>query len=573
MKAEHGPQNATSPIAYSYIRFSSPEQAKGDSLRRQTEAADEWCKRNGVRLDLSTTFHDLGKSAYLGEHRKNPDRYRLAAFLKLVEDGKIPHGSLLLIENLDRLSREDEVPACHLLTGILMAGVRVVQLSPYEMLLTEKSNGWELMRAVMELSRGHGESAIKSDRIGKAWRNKRKNARENGKVLTLRLPAWIELRNGKLAPIPERKTAIRRIFQLSTNGYGCTMIVKKLIEEGVPAFGPSGHWVRGYVHNILADRRVVGEFQPRLLDRTTEGEPIPNYYPAIISEDEWHAARAGAAQRREAPGRIGKHVNVFAGMMEDARGSGSYMAITRTSPTGGGDKSRRNRTLITTASTSGQSPSWSFPYDTFERGILSMLAEIDPQDILNGDSGPDETLVLAGELARVEGKIAELEAELLNGDVATVVKVLRQLEGQKRELVEKLAKARQKAAHSLSEVWGEAQSLLTTLENAPDPDDARMRLRSVLQRMVSSIWVLVVPRVLDRLCAVQIWFAEEKRCRDYLIFHRPPRSNTVLRGKGEWWARSLATVAKPGELDLRRRKDALVLERALRQIDLAALPE
>src|SRR4051812_28631745 len=99
------------PIAYSYVRFSSPEQAKGDSLRRQDDAAQEWCQRNNVRLDTSTSFRDLGKSAYLGEHRKNPDRHDLARFLKLVEDGKVPKGSFLIIENLDRLTREHIQPA------------------------------------------------------------------------------------------------------------------------------------------------------------------------------------------------------------------------------------------------------------------------------------------------------------------------------------------------------------------------------------------------------------------------------------------------------------------------------
>src|SRR5262249_16773911 len=92
------------PIVYSYIRFSHPEQARGDSLRRQTEATRAWCDRNGARLDESTTLHDLGRSAFLGEHRKNPDRNALAGFLKLVEKGKIPKGSFLVIENLDRLS-------------------------------------------------------------------------------------------------------------------------------------------------------------------------------------------------------------------------------------------------------------------------------------------------------------------------------------------------------------------------------------------------------------------------------------------------------------------------------------
>src|SRR5262249_45961016 len=143
------------PVAYSYIRFSHAEQAKGDSIRRQVEATTDWCQRNDVPLDASLTLQDKACSAFKGLHRENPDKHALALFLKLVEKGRVRPGDYLVIENLDRLSREEEVPACHLLTGILMAGVRVVQLSPYEMLLTEKSNGWELMRAVMELSRGH----------------------------------------------------------------------------------------------------------------------------------------------------------------------------------------------------------------------------------------------------------------------------------------------------------------------------------------------------------------------------------------------------------------------------------
>src|SRR5438128_1776436 len=99
-----------SPAAYSYVRFSHPDQAKGDSLRRQTEAAELWCKRHGAALDMSTTFRDLGKSAFTGAHRKNPDRHALAAFLKMVEEGRIPRGAFLILEKLGRLSREHIQP-------------------------------------------------------------------------------------------------------------------------------------------------------------------------------------------------------------------------------------------------------------------------------------------------------------------------------------------------------------------------------------------------------------------------------------------------------------------------------
>lgn len=41
------------PKVYSYSRWSTPEQAKGDSFRRQARAAEKWAERNGLELDES----------------------------------------------------------------------------------------------------------------------------------------------------------------------------------------------------------------------------------------------------------------------------------------------------------------------------------------------------------------------------------------------------------------------------------------------------------------------------------------------------------------------------------------
>ena len=40
------------PKAYSYIRFSNPNQEKGDSERRQVEEAELYAKEKGLSLDL-----------------------------------------------------------------------------------------------------------------------------------------------------------------------------------------------------------------------------------------------------------------------------------------------------------------------------------------------------------------------------------------------------------------------------------------------------------------------------------------------------------------------------------------
>src|SRR5215831_10371704 len=194
---EADPMKPAAPLAYSYLRFSHPEQAKGDSLRRQTELRDAWLTRNGVRLDTSLTLEDKGVSGYTGEHRDNPDRHALAAFLALVKSGRIARGSYLIVENLDRLSREDIIPALSLLLDLIQSGIRVVQLLPVEAVYDAKSNPMSLMMAIMELSRGHSESVMKSERVGRAWRDTKKRAAESGEPLTAQAPAWLRLTDGR----------------------------------------------------------------------------------------------------------------------------------------------------------------------------------------------------------------------------------------------------------------------------------------------------------------------------------------------------------------------------------------
>ena len=96
----------TKPKAYSYIRFSTPEQQKGDSKRRQTELARRYADANGLDLDETLTFHDLGVSAYRGKNRDAA----LGPFVTTVEAGRVKQGSYLLVESLDRLSRGTRPP-------------------------------------------------------------------------------------------------------------------------------------------------------------------------------------------------------------------------------------------------------------------------------------------------------------------------------------------------------------------------------------------------------------------------------------------------------------------------------
>jgi DNA invertase Pin-like site-specific DNA recombinase len=86
-------QSKTKPKAYSYLRFSTPEQLKGDSLRRQTELSRAYAEKHGLELDESLTFRDLGVSGYTG---KNIER-ALGAFIEAVDNKMITPGHLSVI--------------------------------------------------------------------------------------------------------------------------------------------------------------------------------------------------------------------------------------------------------------------------------------------------------------------------------------------------------------------------------------------------------------------------------------------------------------------------------------------
>ena len=95
--------STAAPRAYSYIRFSTPEQLKGDSLRRQLDLSARYAQDHGLVLDEQLTFRDLGISAFDKSNLGSSGKLR--EFLDAVDQGRVPPGSFLLVESLDRLSR------------------------------------------------------------------------------------------------------------------------------------------------------------------------------------------------------------------------------------------------------------------------------------------------------------------------------------------------------------------------------------------------------------------------------------------------------------------------------------
>jgi Recombinase len=455
-----------------------------------------------------------------------------------------------------------------------------------------------LMFAIVELSRGHSESAVKSERGLANWDRALRLAREEGRLITRRLPAWVGVDDDDGLPclVQERAAAIRCIFEWATAGYGMTRIVKRLNDEGVPAFCAReddgegyyrkvdgvpfgcGEWTTTYVRAILTDRRVLGELQPYDYEGKKKGEPIKGYYPPVVTEDEFYAARAAVANRKTCPdtktsanrqGAIGKGVaNLFGGLLRNARDGSTYFAGTRVDRScrdrphrrkqqqgqgqgqqkqkrtrSGGGKVYVTRVLRSRAGVEGRGPNHTFPYAVFEWATLRYLRELNPAEVLGQQAGPADAKVIQGELDWVRQRRDEMaEAMDREGQIAVVVRKLAELRDREAELRAKLEDAQARAVTPLAETFREAQDLAALLDATPpeEMEDRRLRLRAALRRVVDSIWLLVVPRGRDKLLGVQIYFQGGGR-REYLVWYRGLQANQNGRDEGWFKVRSMPT--------------------------------
>ena len=309
--------------AYSYIRFSTPEQKKGDSYRRQMDQTLRYCKEKGLELDKNLTFHDLGLSAFHGTHRK---RGELGLFFELVEKGKVPAGSVLIVENLDRLSRENVMDAFDQFRAILDRGITIVTLMDKMEYSNEsiEKNWTQLIISITYMAKAYRESKDKSDRQKEAWEHKRKSI--DKKKLTSRGPLWLTLSKDKTHF--ERNEAaceaIELIYRMKLDGLGANSIAAKLNNEFPDIWRPphankriTGGWRGSYITKILHTRAVIGEFTPctKVAGKRIPEMPIEGYYPAAISEELFYQVqdlmKLNGHINGNAGGQIGKFGNLF----------------------------------------------------------------------------------------------------------------------------------------------------------------------------------------------------------------------------------------------------------------------
>lgn len=304
------------PRAYSYLRFSTPEQMQGDSYRRQSENAARYASKHGLDLDTTLSFQDLGVSAYRG---RNANRGALRAFLDLVEGGQIEAGSYLIVESLDRVSRQQVMSALGLFTMIIESGVVIITLADEQVYSKETiaANPYQLFISLGIMIRANEESATKGKRLKESWKTRRAQAAD--RVLTAVGPSWLTLDRDtrKWVIIEARAKVVKRIYDMRAAGAGYLTITETLNREEVPVFETADRradrWYESYIKKILVNPAVIGTYIPHELEYQDNKkvrkplDPVEGYYPAVVDLETYRAVRAIANTKSPKRGRHAAH--------------------------------------------------------------------------------------------------------------------------------------------------------------------------------------------------------------------------------------------------------------------------
>jgi len=371
------------PKAYSYVRFSTPEQSRGDSSRRQAQLAQDYAARHDLDLDTSLTFKDLGVSAYRG---RNAADGRLGDFLEAVRAGVVAQGSYLLVESLDRISRQTARKALRTLEDIVESGVTLVTLTDGKAYTKDSldQDQMSLMWAMMVAIRAHEESSMKGRRMRAAWDAKRTKAAAEGKPMTAACPGWLALdkATGRFKLIAERAKVVRRVFRMVLAGSGVDKIAEVFNRETVPVFGSATrraprHWHRSYISRLIVNPSVTGVFIPHRYEYTggkktrTPMEPVPEYYPRVVDQKAWDGVQALLQVPNPKRGRHAKAalVNLLGGLARCPLCASSMILVNK------GTKARRK--LVCSRSKAGAGCEYrSVDYENVETALRSRINEV-----------------------------------------------------------------------------------------------------------------------------------------------------------------------------------------------------
>lgn len=274
--------------AVNYCRCSTEEESQRDALKIQTMESREWIQRMGwIQVDEYV-------EAKSGTQIKGRTEYQ-----RLFEDMLEDKFDIIVIKDQDRLMRNTK-DWYLFLDRMLLNGKRLYMYlehkyyTPDDALITG-------IRAIMaeEYSRT----------LSRKINNAHKGRQEKGSSVVINSNAYGFIKTGRQAPVihEAEAEAINRMYDLSIEGYGATLISKQLYQEGY-ADRQGKPYPDARIRRIIRNPIYMGtavmnkrhfDFETKQLIQNPPEEWIyhKNIVPAIVSPEKWRKANAAMDER------------------------------------------------------------------------------------------------------------------------------------------------------------------------------------------------------------------------------------------------------------------------------------
>ncbi|WP_404376210.1 recombinase family protein [Vreelandella aquamarina] len=313
-------------IAVAYVRYSTAVQSEGDSVDRQTTPLEAFEKKFGVKV--RDIYIDEGVSSYKGENIK---KGKFKEILDEIDNQVISSGDYLVIESIDRVSRQALSKTTSILYGILDKGINIYTTSDEHLYSIEDySKDFEnyLMMGLIA-KRANEESETKSKRRKSAWNKAKRLAEDEGKVFTSsnNVPYGLTVtEDGRLEIVDEEADEIRAIFE-SLKYVGVLKTIREVNKWS------KRKWASKHIAYMLKSKYPIGVYRA---SRRENGKKvfehnIENYYPKIVDEDVFYNA-VSAMQDRKRKTHYGNEsvgsLNIFKHCVKCAE-CGETMSFTR----------------------------------------------------------------------------------------------------------------------------------------------------------------------------------------------------------------------------------------------------
>lgn len=365
---------------YSYIRFSSARQADSSSFERQTKTAKEIAAK--YDLELVTSYQDLGVSAFKGANSKTG---ALARFLD--EIGRtVPVGSWLVVENLDRLSRQSIIEAQELFLSIIRRGITIVTGMDGKVYSKESvnANPLDLLLSVMMFARANEESQTKRNRTNSSALIKIKAHQQNPQSPAVAIEEigknmwWTDTTSGYVCPHPTYFPIVKEIVEMRKDGRSTAEILDHLDETYAPppAVSNKKHskWSRAMVGRLFHTRALIG-----IKEVSVDGVnyELKDYYPRVIDDATFYHLKKNIGARAWNFGDKEeiKPIPLLSGigLLKCEHCGSAVVKVKGTNKRA--DQYRYSCEAIRSHRLDCEYPNWSFRGDQLEKAVLQLLAD------------------------------------------------------------------------------------------------------------------------------------------------------------------------------------------------------